>query len=131
MDEFTRTEQPVAIAQGAFFVATGVWPLLHITSFEKVTGPKADRWLVKTVGALVTVVGAAVTTAGIRKRITPETRMLAMGSSLSLAVIDLVYTRRRRISKIYLLDAFAELSLVFLWLTAIGRQPDEPEFATA
>jgi hypothetical protein len=127
IDVFTSTEQPVAIAQGAFFVATGAWALLHMASFESVTGPKVDRWLVKTVGALVTVIGAAVASAGIRKRITPETRLLAMASSISLAAIDVVYTRRRRISRVYLLDAAAELSLVFLWLTAIGRQPDEPE----
>jgi len=124
---FTRHEEPVAIAQGAFFLATGVWPLLHIPSFEAVTGPKTDRWLVKTVGLLVAVAGAAITSAGVRRRITPETRLLAMASSLGLAAIDLVYVRRQRISKIYLLDAVAEVGLIVAWLTAISQQPDQFE----
>jgi hypothetical protein len=126
-DVFTSTEEPVAIAQGAFFFATGVWPLLHMPSFESVTGPKTDRWLVKTVGALVSVVGATVASAGLRGRITPETRLLAMGSSLALAAIDVVYTRRRRISRIYLLDAVAEAGIIAAWLTAISRQPQQVE----
>ena len=34
-------------AQGALYVVTGVWPLLHMASFEAVTGPKTDDWLVR------------------------------------------------------------------------------------
>ena len=45
----------LAMIQGAYFLATGIWPLLHLASFMRVTGPKTDRWLVKTVGALVAV----------------------------------------------------------------------------
>lgn len=127
LDAFTRTEERVAIAQGAFFVATGVWPLLHMPSFESVTGPKTDRWLVKTVGVLVTMAGAAIGSAGLRGRITPETRLLAMGSSLALAAIDIVYTRRKRISRIYLVDAVAESGLIVAWLTAVSRQPRQLE----
>lgn len=123
IDAFTRTEEPVALAQGTFFVATGAWPLLHMPSFEALTGPKIDRWLVKTVGVLVTVTGAAIASAGLRRRITPETRLLAMASSLGLAAIDVAYARRRRISRVYLLDAAAEAGLVAAWLTAASRQP--------
>jgi hypothetical protein len=130
-DALTRTEDPVAIAQGAFYMATGAWPLLNMPSFEAVTGPKTDRWLVKTVGALVAVSGAAMTSAGLRGRITPETRLLAMASSLALAVVDIVYARKRRISRIYLLDAAAEIGLVIAWLTAMGRQPDDLEAVPA
>ena len=47
----------LALLQGIFYVATGVWPLIDIVSFQVVTGPKTDLWLVKTVGVLVTVIG--------------------------------------------------------------------------
>ncbi|MBV8580277.1 MAG: hypothetical protein JOZ86_06540, partial [Candidatus Eremiobacteraeota bacterium] len=36
----------------AYYLATGLWPLLDMRSFELVTGRKTDRWLVKMVGAL-------------------------------------------------------------------------------
>jgi hypothetical protein len=31
----------------------GLWPLVHLSSFEAVLGPKTDRWLVKTVCGLL------------------------------------------------------------------------------
>jgi hypothetical protein len=59
--------------QGAFYVATGVWPLIDIDSFQAVTGPKADLWLVYTVGGLIAAVGAVVLTAAWSRRVSPET----------------------------------------------------------
>lgn len=47
----------LAGGHGAFMLATGMWPLLSIKSFQAVTGPKEDLWLVKTVGCLLTVAG--------------------------------------------------------------------------
>ena len=66
-------------------------------------------------------VGAALTLAGVRRSVTPELRLLAVGSALGLAGIDVVYVRRRRISRVYLLDAIAELALVAAWLFASAR----------
>jgi hypothetical protein len=37
--------------QAGYYCLTGVWPLLHMASFEAVTGPKVDDWLVKMVGS--------------------------------------------------------------------------------
>src|SRR5215212_9273581 len=108
----------IALAQGIFYLATGVWPLVSIRSFEAVTGPKADRWLVKTAGVLITAIGAGLTLAGRRKSVTPELRLLAVGSALGLTGIDVVYVARGRIAKVYLLDALAELALVAAWAVA-------------
>jgi hypothetical protein len=43
----------LARAHGAFNVVSGLWPLLHLPSFELVSGPKVDRWLVRTVAGLL------------------------------------------------------------------------------
>jgi hypothetical protein len=32
----------LAIAQGFYFLATGLWPFISAGSFQKVTGPKTD-----------------------------------------------------------------------------------------
>src|SRR4051812_33045349 len=87
-----------AIGQALFYAATGVWSLLGIRSFQKVTGPKTDVWLVKTVGALVTVIGGVLGLAGIRKEQSLETPILGAGSAAALAAIDIVYVARKRIS---------------------------------
>lgn len=106
----------LALGQGVYFITTGVWPLLHIESFERVTGPKVDRWLVKTVGVLVTVIGGVLLLALRRREVTPEVVTLAAGSAGALAAIDVVYVARERIRPIYLADAAAELALVSAWL---------------
>ncbi|HEX2217859.1 MAG TPA: hypothetical protein VHG35_03595 [Gemmatimonadales bacterium] len=106
----------VALIQGAFYVATGVWALVDLDSFMAVTGPKTDHWLVKTVGVLVTVIGAVLLVAWRTRRITGEIVLLAVGSALALAAIDVVYVSNGTIAPIYLLDAVAEVGLAGAWL---------------
>ncbi len=106
----------LAIGQGIFYLVTGIWPLLNMQTFQMVTGPKADRWLVKTVGVLISVVGGVLLLAGVRRDTSPEVPILATGSALGLAAIDAIYVARKRISPIYLLDSAAEIALVLAWL---------------
>ena len=105
----------LALMQGGFYALTGIWPLVSMRTFEWVTGPKVDRWLVKTVGVLVTVIGGVLCLAGGQRRVTPEIASLAAGSALGLAGIDTVYSLRGRISKVYLLDAIVEVLIALLW----------------
>ena len=112
----------LALGQGLFYAATGVWALVHIRSFEAVTGPKSDTWLVKTVGVLVTVIGAVLALAGWRRRVEPEPALLAAGSAVALATIDTVYATKGRISKVYLLDAVVEVALAAAWAVATARR---------
>jgi hypothetical protein len=112
-------ERYLAMGQGAFFMAGGLWAVVHRRSFEHVTGPKADFWLVKTVGLLLAGSGAVLMMAGLRRRAhTREIRTLAIASGAALAAIDLTYVPRRRISRIYLLDALANGGWALAWLVA-------------
>ena len=104
-----------ALAQGAFWLATGVWPLVHYRSFEAVTGPKRDDWLVKTIGGLIAVVGATLLAAGWRGRVTGEVAALGAASAATLAVADVHFVRRGRISPVYLLDVAAEAPFLLGW----------------
>jgi hypothetical protein len=111
----------LAWIQGVFYMLTGAWPLIDIVSFQVVTGPKVDLWLVRTVGVLVTVIGAVLLSASRSRRINREILLLAVGSALGLAAIDLVYALSGRISAIYLADAAAEIGLAGLWLIGSRR----------
>ena len=111
----------LALVQGAFYAATGLWALVDLDSFMAVTGPKTDHWLVKTVGALVTVIGAVLLLAWTRRRVPAEVVLLAMASALSLAAIDVVYVSSGTILPIYLLDAVAEVGLALAWIPAARR----------
>jgi hypothetical protein len=88
-------------------------------SFLKVTGPKTDLWLVKTVGLILAVIGAVLIFAQVNAEINTSLIILAIGSALSLAVIEFAYVAKRVISPIYLGDAFLELILIAWWIVSI------------
>jgi len=106
----------LARAQGAFNLANGLWPLLHMRSFEAVLGPKRDRWLVRTVAGLLCVNGLAQLRARRQRASISQARMTGIGTAATLAAIDLVYAPPKRIRRIYLLDAIVEVGWIVLWL---------------
>lgn len=126
----------IAFAQGAYFAATGIWPLLHMPSFEAVTGPKTDKWLVRTVGVLVGVIGGVLISAAVRNKITGEVAALGIGSAAGLGAIDTIYTSNGRIAPVYLVDAAIEAIIVAGWESCrLGRTratetlpPDDASF---
>jgi energy-converting hydrogenase Eha subunit E len=100
-------------AQAGYYFLTGVWPLLHLGSFEAVTGPKADDWLVRMVGLLAAVIGATLGMAVVRNHSEAgEIRLLATTSALAFAAIDLWYALSGRISPIYLADVLPQLIFI-------------------
>ncbi len=112
----------LAVTQGGYYAVTGLWPILHLRSFERLTGRKKEGWLVKTFGGLVMAVGGALLLSARRRQVTPEVRVLGLGTALALAVADVWYPLRGRISKVYLLDAAAEAALVGGWAFVHGRR---------
>jgi len=108
----------LAVAQGLYFLAIGLWPLVDLRSFMAVTGPKTDGWLVKTVGVLVAVIGAGLLLAARRRGPAPETVLTAVGAAAGLAAVDVTYTLRGRLAGIYLLDAVLEGVLLAAWAAA-------------
>jgi hypothetical protein len=115
--------QPIIAAQGAYYVTTGLWPLVHMPSFVAVTGPKKELWLVRAVGSLIGVIGAGLVVAAARRKSTPEVAVIGMGSAAALTAVDVVYAGKRRISPVYLLDALAEVGIIAAWAVALRRAP--------
>jgi len=113
----------LSLAHGVFNFTTGLWPVFHRRSFETVTGPKTDFWLVRTVGLLIATSGAVMGMAGWKKRVTPETRALGIGIAASLAAIDIIYVLKKRISPIYLIDAAVEIRFATAWLNGTEPEP--------
>lgn len=101
--------------QAFYYVTTGAWPLLSRRTFEAVTGPKREWWLVQMVGLLALANGVAIAV-GTRKRVREEVLVLSALSALSFAAIDTVYVIRREIRPVYLADAIVE-GLVLLALS--------------
>jgi hypothetical protein len=106
----------VAKLQSVFWIITGLWPLLNLRSFEAVTGPKVDRWLVKTISWLILVVGIQILLSSDDKGIA----FLAIGGAVTLGAADVYYSLiRHRISKVYLCDAAVEGGFVIGWVLTL------------
>ncbi len=117
----------LALAQGAYYLASGLWPLVSMRTFELVTGPKVDRWLVRMVGLLAATIGGVLTVRAARP--TPShapDALLAGGSALAFAAVDVVYVARGRISRAYLADAVVELVLAGGWVLVSRERPRPP-----
>jgi hypothetical protein len=99
--------------QSGYYGLTGIWPILHMPSFEAVTGPKIDDWLVHMVGLLAAVIGVVLGSATVRNRVrSPDVVLLAVTSAAAFAAIDLWYGLSGRISPIYLADAGLQICLI-------------------
>ena len=108
--------------QAAYYLATGLWPLLSRRSFEAVTGKKVDWWLVQMVGLLAATIGASIAVSLKKTSSTASepsgdgTLVLATLGAASFAAIDVTQALRRRISPVYLADAAIELALIAVLL---------------
>lgn len=105
---------------GCYYVATGIWPLLSIVTFQMFTGVKKDIWLVKQVGLLAMATGITLLySAQVTGVMPPEMKLLAILSTLSFIAIDVHYVRKGVIPKIYLGDAVVEAGFLIYFLMAV------------
>ncbi|MGC8494357.1 MAG: hypothetical protein ACP5SH_21760 [Syntrophobacteraceae bacterium] len=89
-----------ALLQGLFLFTTGIWPLINMHSFLRLTGPKTDLWLVITIGLLLAVTGAVLSISVIRNNTGAEVALLGMGAAASLAVVDIYFSINGTISPV-------------------------------
>ncbi len=56
----------LALVHALYFLIGGAWAVTGKRTFEAVTGPKVDYWLVRTVGGLLSVAGVVLALAPSR-----------------------------------------------------------------
>ncbi len=103
-----------------YLVATGVWSLAHRRSFERVTGPKEDYWLVQTVGALAIAIGASLGVAVRRRAQEPETIVLGAASCIAFGLASVRASQTE--SRVYLGDALGEIAFLAAWLEPVFKR---------
>ncbi|MGA8655567.1 MAG: hypothetical protein WB586_05410 [Chthoniobacterales bacterium] len=108
----------VAFGQGIYYVVTALWPFFHMGSFLLVTGPKTDLWLVRTVGALILVIGLPLFLTPFYEKPPKEIILLGVAAAVALASVDVYYVVRCVISPIYLVDGAIEIGFLAAWLWA-------------
>jgi hypothetical protein len=67
--------------------------------------------------------GAVLFYAGLRGRRPSEVALLAMGAAGAFVAVDVVYTSKGQISRVYLVDAALEVGMLGLWMFGRGHLP--------
>lgn len=120
MNRAARAHRRLALVQGSYYVLTGLWPLVHYASFELVTGPKSDDWLVRTTGLLIAAVGANLLLAA-RSRPSHISATTGLAAGLALGGPGAWYAAKGTVPPIYLIDATLELGFVVAWVAFLTR----------
>lgn len=116
----------VLLFQGVYYVITGIWPLVSLGTFEAVTGPKTDDWLVQTVGVLAGVIGIVLLVGSLRQRPTRETWFLSITSAIGFTAVDVTFVTLGVISRIYLVDAAIQIVILLGIALAVIRTATAP-----
>lgn len=102
--------------EGIFYLLTGLWPLLHFSSFLSVMGFKTDIWMVVTVGALLTLNGLLFLMESLSPFISKAVLAAAVAVPVILLWIDLFYVFSGVISPAYIVDAVIENLFLVSWV---------------
>jgi hypothetical protein len=108
--------------QGIYYVLSGLWPIVSMSTFEAVTGPKTDDWLVHTVGVLAMAIGLALLAGATHRVPRSETVTLASVTAIAFLGVDTFYALRGTISRVYLADAALEVLFVIAVLASSSRR---------
>lgn len=104
----------IYLAQAAYYFITGLWPVIDISSFMMVTGPKSDIWLVKMVGLLT--VAISITLFSSVNRPSVARKILSISTASAYLLIDVYYYFNGTIRAIYLGDAVLEAIIILFVL---------------
>ena len=104
----------LAALHAAYYVVTGAWAVVDRRSFERITGPKHDYWLVRLVGGLAVAVGASLGSAVVSGRRRQDDTTLALATSIAFVVAD--GYAARSVSRVYLGDVLLHAIFLPAWI---------------
>lgn len=116
-----RHPNTAPFTQGVFYVATGLWPIIHLRSFERAVGVQPHPSYAKIMGGVAAGIGAALIVGSLESRPSKALRWLGIGSAIAFGLADLLFAARGRGRKVYLADAAAEGAALASWIIAKPR----------
>ena len=104
----------------AYLLIGGAWPLVHMPSFEAVTGPKDEHWLVRSVAGILIVISITLFAQLGKGRIEYAAITTAMGASFVLAMVGIITAIAAVISPIYLVDGAVHFFFFACWCIVLA-----------
>lgn len=121
-----RWRRWVLAGQGVYYVVTGLWPLLHFSSFARVVAFQVNAFQAQAFAALMLVVGGCLLEAARREPPGPFPTLLGIGVAGAIAVVSLVWLPRLAVASGLWLDLAVEVAIAIALAALYPRtSPDE------
>ena len=107
---------------GGYLTLTGIWALIDVDSFMRVTGPKTDIWMVKTLSLMFTSMGLTFLLAAYLGEGKLLFSVLGFFTCASVLGIDVYYSLNEVIWKVYLIDGFMQMLFLAGFIMLLKQQ---------
>jgi hypothetical protein len=130
-DRRDRWRRWLLSGQGAYYVLTGVWPLVHFPSFADAVALRINPFQAQSFAAVIIVVGGSLIEAARREPPGPFPTMLGAATAAAIALISLWWLPRLGTASILWIDVLVEVAFaVFLVLLYPRAQADRARTTT-
>lgn len=116
--------------QGIYYIVTGLWPLLHFSSFAAVVGFRISPFQAHAFAALIIVIGGSLLEASRREPPGPFPTLLGIAVAGAISIVSLVWLPRLAAASGLWADLAVEAAIVIALTLLYPRSPPEKERAT-
>ncbi len=89
-----RWRRLVMIAQGAYYILAGLWPIVHFSSFSSVVAMQVNPFQAQSFGAVLVVVGGSLVEAARREPPGQFPTLLGAAVAGAIAIVSMVWLPR-------------------------------------
>jgi hypothetical protein len=84
----------VILAQGTYYVLTGIWPLAHFSSFSRAVALAVNPFQAQAFGAVLIVIGAHLLEAARRESPDASATLLGLAVAGAVSVVNMIWLPR-------------------------------------
>lgn len=116
--------------QGAYYIITGLWPLLHFSSFASLVAFRVNPFQAHVFAAVIIVVGGSLLEAARREPPGPFPTILGIAVASAIALVSLVWLPRLAVASLLWADLAVEVAFAIALAILYPRTPPEKERMT-
>jgi len=111
VEKRNRWRRLTLMAQGLYYILTGLWPLAHFSSFSRAVALPVNPFQAQAFGAVLVVVGAHFVEVGRREPPGSSATLLGIAVAGAIAVVDMVWLPRLGSVSALWIDLIAEVAI--------------------
>lgn len=126
-----RWRRRVLAGQGVYYILTGLWPLIHFSSFASAVAMQLNPFQVHAFAAVIVVVGGSLLEAARREPPGPFPTLLGAAIAAALSIVSLWWLPRLGEASVLWIDLVLEVALAVALILLYPRpQPERARTST-